>query len=252
MKKPLLKPASYKKFIENFQTMLQKKFSAVEEKYYAVVDELEQKLDDIDEEDIPEFTLRNFTFLHQWEAGLISSRAVYDILKDWEPEEVAYLSLIRKLNNYMFAKEKHADLMKGVIALVKEQALPEHVKYVNHLINFFAHAAELDSKQIPISWVTVRAAPTGLDTSCIDMPLNQLIRQLNYGILTSVNQKFYLEDNIICLNERMTKSSVLKSNWIFAPKSYINELKSIYNISEQLDPADDISYIKKLIGEYAK
>ncbi len=243
---------NYTNILERYQGFLKRKFNEVEDVYYSEVDELTQKLGDLDSkfEDV-DFNLKNFSFIKEWEEGLVDSKYVYNIVRSWDAEEIAHTSMTRRMNNFMFKYEDTADYVKYTLAQVKEKALPLYIKYIEMLKKFFEKAADCDSKQEKITWITITAFKDNTTTNyAYDFTLNQTIRQLERHVIDYADQLFYMGNNAVCFNESPDTSGIIRSHWLFAPQNYINFLKSTYKIREALDLKDDAAYVKNMIAEH--
>lgn len=243
---------SYINILDRYQKVLKKKFTEVEAAYYEHVDELTQKLGDLDSkfEDV-DFNLHQFKFIEEWELGLIDSQRVHNIIQNFDAEEIAYVTMTRRINNFMFRHEETSDYVKYTLVKIKENAVPLYTKYIDLLKRFFEKAADCDKKQEKLTWVTVTLVDNNTRTNYAeDFTLNQAVRQIDAYIIEHIDQTFYLGENLICLNETADSKGIIRSHWLFAPRTYINFLKSVYTIKTALDFKDDGDYIRKMIAEH--
>lgn len=244
---------NYTRFLGRYQNSLKIKFEKIEDEYYTIVDELIEKLDDLEPaekwKEPPEFELGQLRIIQDWESGLASSNDVLDMLEGWDLEETARLHMTLKLRNYMFRNEEFTEYLKPVIAEVNAKVAPLYLGYLKNLKTFFTRATECDMAQIDLTWLEVVVGKE-TKTSIAEMTLNQTVRQLTTFVWRYVDSSFFLGDHIICLNEGPDEKNVHRSHWVFGPKAYIDMLKEIFEINDSLDIQDDIVYIKRLIGPY--
>ena len=244
--------------LQKWQHFLRRKFQETENSYYPIIDELTQKLHDLELHTtsgplkMPDFDIHQFTFIKDWQDGDKSSRQVYSILKTMNMQVVAETSLIRRLDHYM---ENHkagrvADYVLPVKALILKHSVPLYVRYLDMLVRYFAKLAETDMAQEKITWIEQSHNSGSTITKTIqDLSINQAIRQLDYQVIPFNNHRYSVGNNLICLDENLAKGAHAV-HWLFAPKAYIDELKKQFKIADVMDLVQESAYIQKLIGEY--
>lgn len=233
-----------------YQKWLKKKFQAIEALYYLHVDELTQTLGDADLPGVkPEdFTLTEYTFITQWEDGLISSAKVYEIMCMMNDEAAAKAKITKKLQNYMFKYEEVSNHVKPVIAALDAECVELMMEYLNMMRRFFKKMTEVDDQQMMVSWVQqFFKQKTGPEIVTEEMTLNQTIKHIEAFIDESAEQRFYLEDQVIVFHEDVGVDDQA-IHWIFAPRKYIELLRVLFNIKEKLGK-DEIEFLKGVMKE---
>ncbi len=243
--------------IQKWQHFLRRKFQEVENSYYPTIDDLTQKLFDTDKSarrNPPDFDIRQFEFLKEWQNGDVSSKHVSLILNTMDLRKVADTQLTRRLKNYMKTRKDATidDFVQPVINIVLISAVPLYVSYLNMLKGYFNKLAEEDSKQELVTWIEQKH---GVEKEVIkridDLTLNQVLRQLDNQVMPFNTSKYVMGDNLICLDEELARGA-FAFHWIFAPKSYIDKIKKEYKIEEYADLKSENTYIQKLIEGYLK
>lgn len=240
--------------ISLYQKWLSKTFQEIELNYYREIDELTQKLNDIDlprNTTIPDFTLREFNFITQWEQGLLSSGDVCDVFDKIDVHQAARGRLTKRLLNFMMNNETLADYVKPVITAVENSCLETMEKYITMMHRYFTKMDEIDQDQIQITWVEQIFQHSDMRLRHIDMPLNQAIKHIEAFILKDLNQKFYIQDQIVVFDEDLGQEDRV-IHWIFGPRTYVELIKALFEIRETLTDADTSIYLKKLMGNYAE
>lgn len=244
------------KSLRTFQELMGKKFRESEGMYYTLIDDLTQKLGDMDEcgGEIPDFNIKSFPFIHDWEHGFCSSQEVARRLKHMDPREVAHKQLTRKLTNYMFENEAASEYIKGILPEIKTRICPVYERYLCLLTRYFEKIAEEDAKQIPLTWLEVSfQKDDSFETKTLDMPMNQVINYLDTFFLFDINKNgYFFGDNVIFIEEDVPNGQGERTDhWIFAPKAYVTTLKALYDIDNALDIESAGGYIFGIIKEYA-
>jgi hypothetical protein len=246
--------------LQKWQHFLRRKFQETENAYYSIIDELVLKLQDLEIHTkrgplaMPDFNIHHFSFIKEWENGEKSTREVYAILKTMQMEKVAVTSLTRRLDHYM---ENHrsqtvADYVLPCKGLILRNAVPLYVKYLEMLVRYFAKMCETDMQQERVTWIEQMYNSDSTITRKIqDMSVNQAVRQLDFQVIPFNNHKYSVGNNLICLDEDMAKGAHAV-HWIFAPKSYIDEMKRQFKIKDVMDLTQEAEYIQSLIGAYIK
>lgn len=245
------KAEQYTKYLGKMLDEIRNRYLQVDARFYDIVDELGEKVYDLNPRTKFEVKLKHsYKFLDEWENGDVSSAYVLDILKTWDIEDVANLSVIRPLNNFMYAHDEFAEHVKGTIAQIRSEIIPMYKMYLERMIKFFEMASKVDARQIPVTWLEVTSEVDGsIKTKCDELTLNQVVRQIDAYVLKYIDHKMFLENNMVCISE-VPHGGVQRSHWIFAPEAYVNFLKKTYDINESLDTDGDVAYVKKIIGEY--
>lgn len=235
-----------------FQRHLMKKFADIETAYYLQIDELTQKLGDMDlatDIKIPDFTMQEFSFITQWEQGLMSSGEVCDIFEVMDIHQASKSKLTKRLINFMMDNDSLADYIKPVIAGIENDCMENMEKYLVMMQRYFVRMDTVDQSQIEISWVEQIFDDGEVLMKHHDMPLNQAIKHIETFILKDLNQKFYIQDQIIVFDEDLGHDDRI-IHWIFAPRTYIELMKVIFEIRETLTDEDSVVYLKKLMGNF--
>ncbi len=244
--------------IQKWQHFLRRKFQETENSYYPIIDDLVQKLSGVEEikasgySNLPDFDIHQFTFIKDWQQGEKSSRQVYSILKTMDMQIVAETQLTRRLDNFIHNKEN--SLVYSYIipcrALILQNSVPLYFKYLDMLVRYFAKLVEIDQAQEKITWLEQMHDEDGIVKRKIeDLPLNQVIRQLDHQVMPFNTSRYFVGDNIICLDEEMSRGAYA-IHWLFAPKAYIDELKGQFKVTDVMDIKQEAGYISKLIGAY--
>jgi hypothetical protein len=243
--------------LQKWQHFLRRKFQETENAYYPVMDELTRKLESLQihpKQNTPDFNIHQFSFIKEWENGEKSTREVYAILKTLEMEKVAVTCLTRRLDNYM---ENHrsqivADYILPCKGLILDRAVPLYSKYLDMLLRYFEKMCEVDNQQERVTWIEqIYNSDTTMSRTIQDMSVNQAVRQLDFQVMPFSNHKYSVGSNLICLDEDMAKGAHAV-HWIFAPKSYIDEMKKQFKIKDVMDMKQEAKYIQALIGTYIK
>lgn len=241
--------------IEKWQHFLRRKFQQMENEYYPIVDDLVQKLadlDGIDVKQIPNLDIAQFSFIKEWQDGNVTSEHVLAILKTLSVDKVAETQLTRRLTNYMLNKENTVvgDYVRPCRSLILKQVVPLYVAYLDMLHKYFEKLVEIDSSQEKVTWIEQICVPdTPMKVRAEDLSLNQVIRQLDHQVIPFNSTRYFVGDNILCLDEELTKGAYAV-HWIFAPKCYIDELKRTFKIKDVMDIKQEAQYIQKIIGAY--
>lgn len=240
-----------------YRDLMAKKFKESEGLYYGYVDDLTEKLGDLDfhgDTPVPGFEIRQFDFIKDWEYGEISSADVHFFLKKMNPSDVAEKHLTRKLTNYMFQNEEAANYIKCVLPEIKSKVLPVYTRYLHMLTSYFNKLAIEDAKQEPVTWLEVAIQVDGsFKTSIKDMPINQAINILDTYFIHDVTENgHYLGNNTLVIPEEAPDGTgVRATQWLFAPAEYISLLKGLYDVDKELDLESDGAYIHGIIKGYA-
>lgn len=240
--------------VQRWQYHLGRKYKAIEQAYYPIVDELEQKLSDLKITDLPDFDLHEFSFIKQWQNGDCNAKDVLDVLKSMKPfDQVAEARLTRKLTNYMEFKKMDilCDYMIPARALIATNAVPLYSKFLGMLETFFTKLTEMEREQMKVTWISQAHKGDEYETIVQDITLNQTVCQLHYFIPGFNNSKYFMGDNILCLDEDQAQNAHVV-HWIFAPKEYIDFLKKEFNIKDAMDILKESAYVSTMIKEYLK
>ncbi len=231
---------------------MENKYRELEGQYYPIVDELEQKLFDLDGINInliPDFTLREFSFVKDWQEGYVDSQYVLSIITTFDKERVAKDRLTRKLSNYMLMKhQKDAvlDYITPVRALIETHAVPLYVTYLNMMEKFFTKVTDLEKNQMKVTWIEQVTENNRLkDSSVHDMTINQVIRQIQTEVMPYNINKYFIGSNIIIFDERLVEKN--STHWIFAPAEYVDILKKEFKVYDFMDISLKDAYIKDMI-----
>jgi hypothetical protein len=251
------KPFEFMSKLEKYQHILRRRFQEVENKYYPLVDDLCQKLSDmegVDVKKIPDFDLYPFSFIKDWEEGDISSSHVLSILQTMNMEKTAKTTLTRRLSNYLLTNKSPtvADYVNPCVNLIMRDTFPLYVSYLNFLRSYFEKLSEIDRSQEKVTWLEqVHSKDMTVEKRIADLTLNQVIKQLEYQVTPFTTTKYFFGDNVICLDENLAKGEYC-IHWIFAPKSYIDELKILFNIKDDMSIKQEANYVSNLIKAYVK
>lgn len=245
--------------IEKYQHFTRKKLQEVENLYYPLVDELEQKLADINEvpeKFIPDFTLYTFSFVKEWQAGLVNTEFVLALLKSMNFQNVAEKQLTRRLTNFIHDKEtncvKTCDYVKEVRKQLIEKAVPAYVVYLGMLTKYFEKMYEIDQLQVKVTWLEQIFHSNGeVRSSVRDLSLNQVYRDLLSNVTPNGSHKYFVGKNVVVFDEDLTEKDAAV-HWLFAPQSYIEQLKKSFNVVEEMSLLEEKAYIQKIIGAYIK
>lgn len=247
----------YKKMTvsERWQYYLRRRFQELENIYYPIIDNLTAKLADMEEVNaslIPDLDIPQFSFIKEWQNGDVTSQHVLTILKTMNFEKVAETQLTRRLTNYVHSKEKTliGDYVLPCCAMISKRAVPLYVTYLNLLCKYFEKLVEIDNSQEKITWIEQVHQPNLLvERKIEDLTFNQVLRQLDYQVIPYNSTRYYIGDNILCLDEELSRGAHA-IHWILAPKVYIDHLKTTFNIKDVMDIKQEAEYIKNIIGAY--
>lgn len=235
-----------------YQSWLKKKYTEFEDAYWLELDELRLKVRDLGY-DMPELRLHEFAFIRDWQNGKVSSTQVHEIFQSMDLERVANVRITRRLSSFMLQCDDVADYVKHVIAGLKAEkgAVELYVKYLNMLRKYFEVLARIDAEQVPITWLEQELPETAtgqMRTRIQDMPLNQFIHFMDAFIIGSIQGTYSVGDNIVVFDESHDNGRMI--HWVFAPKTYIDILKTLYKVKEALEFEQEKAYIVKLIEGY--
>jgi hypothetical protein len=240
-----------------FRDLMTKKFKESEGLYYTHIDDLVEKLADIDigqTLEQPDFELNQFPFLLDWEFGHISSQEVCESLQHLKPAEVAHKHLTRKLTNYMMKNDEAREYIKSILPDIKERICPIYTRYIELLQTYFSKLAFEDARQVPMTWLEVTVKPDNSMTTRIDdMPFNQVLNYIDTYFIHDIDQTgFFLGKNIFVIHETGEPThGAYTTHWIFGPESYVDMTKHLYDVTNELDLETDGAYINGLIKEFA-
>jgi hypothetical protein len=234
------------------QEFMKKKYLSAEAKYCDIIDDLTEKLNDMDIKDTPDLSFKGFDFIEDWENGTVSSAHVNSILEKINPTEVAHKQITRRLTSYMFQNEQSAEYIKGLLPLLKTTVCPVYESYLKFMKIYFRKVASLDAEQELVTWLEVVVdKDNSLATYIRDVTLNQVIRQLDAYFLNDLDDSYFFNKNVIAIHENVGRGE-RTTHWLFAPNAYIEKLKEMYDIDKELDIEGDESYIRALVKEFAK
>lgn len=233
-----------------YQKWLKKKFHAIEALYYNYVDDLTQTIGDLDLPGVKseDFTLTPYSFITQWEDGLISSAKVYEILQMADLENAAKAKITKRLQNYMFKYDSLTVHIKPVVSALDGECVDFMIEYLVMMKRMFKLMAQIDDTQIQVSWVQ-QFFKKDKDDEIVseEMTLNQTIHHIASFIDKSAGQRFHLGDQIIVFDEEIgTEDRAI--HWIFAPRTYIELLRILFNVKETLGE-DEIVFLKNLVKD---
>lgn len=236
--------------LPHYQRWLKKKFEAIEALYYSRVDELTQTIGDLDLPGVQQedFTITQFSFIDQWENGLISSERVYEIMEMMNIEQAAKSKITKRLQNYMFKYGVLSEHIKPVVAELNDECVELMMQYLDMMKRFFQKMSEVDDEQLPISWVQqFFKKDKGVEIVTEEMSLNQTIRHIGAFLHETSSQRFHLTDQVIVFDEEVGHED-RTIHWIFAPRTYIELLRVLFNVKEVLGK-EEIEFLKNLIKE---
>lgn len=230
---------------------LSKHFKLFDDKYYIILDDLEQKLFNLGIYKFPEMKINEFVFVEDWLNGKKSSKEVFGIFSGMDIHSVANKRLTRRLVDLMFKHEQFAEEIKATLVQIKDEVLPLYINYLNLVKKYFEKLTEWDEKQIPIVWIEqyLPNDANGKTKSHIhEMSLNQFINFYNYAILDHIEDCYYLGENVVHLDESSEMGRCL--HWILGPKTYIDIIKKEFTIVKEVIGKTEKDAFLKLIGEY--
>lgn len=244
--------------LEKYQYYSRKRFQEVENHYYPLIDELVKKLDDLGElhpDFIPDFTLHTFSFIKEWQNGEIDTAEVVSLLSKMNFKDVADKQLTRRLNNMMIGREncvQSATYVGFVCSTLTEKAVPLYESYLNMLYMYFKKMLEVDQSQVKLTWLEqIWKANGEVSVRATDISLNQLFRSFDTHVIPYNEHKCVVGDNVLVFDEDLGNDD-LACHWIFAPKSYIDTLRSRFNVKETMSLAEEKDYLLKLTKVYIK
>lgn len=241
--------------LEKWQHFLRRRFQELENSYYPVVDNLVQKLADLEEvnrKTLPDLDIHQFSFLKEWQDGQISSKNVLTIIKTMDFDKVAKTQLTRRLDHFIENKQntRMSDYVIPCRDLILRHSVPIYVRYLNMLRQYFEKLVDVDATQEKVTWIEqIHKPDTSIELKIEDLTLNQVVRRLDTIVIPFNNSKYVVGDNTLCLDEDMAKGA-RAVHWIFAPKCYIDLLKKNFKVNESMDIVQETEYIKKIIGVY--
>lgn len=234
-----------------YQRWLRKKYLEIERAYYDQIDELTRYIRDLelpDSIDPIDFTLTEYSFIEQWQDGLISSAEVFRIMEVMDIENAAKAKITKRLTNYMVKYEVLEPHIKPTIAELNKDCMDLMVEYLTMLRRAFKKMKELDETQIKVTWVQQFFKEDKSDEIVHEeMTLNQTIHHIDAFINKSAGQRFRLKDQIIVFDEEIGTSD-RAVHWLFAPRQYIELIRVLFNVKEELGN-DEIEFLKNLIKE---
>lgn len=262
VKKMQLRTLSQEEFskmpiVGRYQHFARKRFQEVENIYYSHIDELDQKLRDlneINEKLIPDFTLHNFSFVEDWQWGDVNSEYVYGLLKGMNLPDVAEKTVCRRLRNFMEGKETSAPdshhYIKAVHDKLKVTCVPAYLNYLSMLRSYFEKMYLIDKTQVKLTWIQQTWGNDGVVKAKVrDITLNQMSREIDAGIMPHNEHKYTVGDNVVVFDEDLLDDGTT-CHWIFGPKEYIAQIRQQFKVVEKIDLEDEKDYIRKLIGTF--
>ncbi len=245
--------------ITRWRLWARKKYEFVETAYYPVVDDLQQKLADlgeVNEKHIPDFNLYPFSFIKEWQQGFKDTQHVLSILRGMNFDHAAEANLTRRLSNFMIGKEntcpKTCEYVRFSLEKIKMEVIPVYIAYLEFLTKFFERMDEIDSTQVPVTWLEKIFHHNGdVKKTTKDITLNQAFREIKTLVMRNNTHKYFMGKNLVVFNEEMTHNDEAL-HFIFGPESYITELKTLFKVTEHIPLSEEKEYVKKLIGEYIK
>jgi len=113
---------------------------------------------------------------------------------------------------------------------------------------FFRNMAEIDQRQMKLSWVQqFMKVDQGTEVVSEEMTLNQTIHHIDAFISGSDHQSFHLRDQVIVFSEEVGVDD-RAIHWIFGPRTYIELIRKIFNIKEDLGKLE-IEFLKGVIKD---
>lgn len=247
-------------FINNinyFRTSLSKKYDEFETSYNELMDELVEKIKDLEIYDLPPVEIPQFLFLTEWSNGTKSSQDVLQVLDALNVEDVAKLRVARRLQNYMMVNDELAEHIKPYLARLAEDAVPLYCQYLNIMKIFFKKASECDEQQYKVTWIEVETKL--LEGNTIDshkfigdFTLTQTIRQLQECVVPNNMSKYFVGQNVLCFDEELEKGTVTRTHWLFAPSNYARLIQNVLEVKTEVELNVAGPKIKALIAEYIK
>jgi hypothetical protein len=233
-----------------YQRWLKDKYRVIETIYYQHVDELTQYIADLDLPGVKhkDFTLTEYSFIKEWEKGMISSAKVYSIMQMANIEQAAKAKITKPLENYMFTYDILTEHIKPTIAKLDAECVDLMIEYLTMMKRTFKKMAELDREQIKVTWLQQFFRKNKADEILTqEMPLNQTIHHLATYVYPTSGQRFHLGDQIVVFDEEIGEED-RAIHWIFAPRQYIELLRVLFNIKEDLGK-DEIEFLRNLIRD---
>ncbi len=241
--------------LRHYKRFLKEKHTQLENVYYAAIDELTQKLGDLELPGIvvPDFVLTEFSFIAQWEDGHISSTEVYEIFKKMEGQggyrTAARSKVIKPLQAYLKDNDVFSGFIKYTLTELETNAVPVMEKYIELMGKAFKHMAEIDARQIKVTWIE-QTFDKG-EVWCIseEMSLNQTIRQINAYVARVSDATYFVKDSVVVFDQihSMDERTI---NYIFGPRTYIELLKALYEIKSELTGEAEEKYLKEIIMDH--
>lgn len=243
---------------KHYQKWLTAAHSDIERIYYDHVDELTQKLGDLDlpglpPERIPAFALKPYIFISQWEDGEISSTQVYDVFVKMNNKgdglrTAARAKVIKPLVKFMMEHESLATFVKYTISILEVEVVPKMIKYLEMLMKFYEHTSKTDSFQIPITWVQQTFEKGEITIRSDDLSLNQALKQLQSYVMYKTDQTFYHKDGVVVFDQ-IDSIDERYIHWLFAPRTYIELLRSIFDINTSIEGKKEEDYLRELLKD---
>lgn len=211
--------------------MLKKTIKEIEESYYLIVDELEQKLGENNVK-IPEFTFKDLEIVNQWSAGHFSSSvalAKMDLMDSHE--EIAYNKVVKKMDRFYAhlpedVGENVEELVRLTAVQLTKEVKPKYITYLGRLKAFFEKLVELDKTKIPVIYGFEQAD----QFMWVEMPLDQAIRYTRAQNLQ--NEMFFWNDFMVMAGPNPNIPSDKPRTWFLLPSSnHVNIFKRIFSIN---------------------
>lgn len=244
--------------IQKYQHFTRRKLQETENMYYPLIDAMMEKIIDLEEVDkkmVPDFDLYNFSFIVEWQTGLVSTRFVLDLLKGMDHKNIAEKQLTRRLTNFIKDKEmscpRTCDYVREVRKQLLEKAVPIYVRYLELLTKYFDKMYEIDAAQIPVTWLeeTWRHKSGEATSSVREMSFNQVYRDIQANVIPNSTHRYFVGKNLIVFDETVSED-ITFLHWIFLPESYAAQLKKLFDITEEMPIKDEKPYIQKIIGAH--
>lgn len=248
----------YNQRLSIYQRWLKEKFQQIESLYYDEIDELTQYISDLDLPGVPkdkngslleDFTLQEYSFVKDWEDGMISSRRAYEIMsKITDLRQAAQAKITKRLSHYMHNYDVLREYIKPTISELNGECVKQMMEYLEMLRRVFKKMAEIDDNQIQVTWVQQFFKKDKPDELIYqEMSLNQSIHHISAFIHKTSGQRFFLKDQIVVFDEEIGFDD-RAIHWLFAPRQYIELIRVLFNVKEKLGD-EEIEFLKNIIKE---
>lgn len=182
--------------------------------------------------DLPEFDLRPFQFMVDWEAGEVNAAMVCSCMNAMDFEDTFNNKILKQLKRIDTKDVLALACIDDCIALMIKDVKPPFVDFLVKSQRMFGKMADLDLKQPPVLFAKFRhSVPQGEqkpEIKCLEVTPDQAMKMINFRKLDSHNA--YIVNSHMIIFEQRDADNVKYVNWFLSSRSAISELEKILKI----------------------